>query len=42
LPENARSEAKAFGEALNQRREAEQAAASLLANALAGLAHLKN
>ncbi len=42
LPENARSEAKAFGEALNQRREAEQAATSLLANALAGLAHLKN
>jgi hypothetical protein len=42
LPENARSEAKAFGEALNQRREAEQAAASLVANALAGLAHLKN
>ena len=42
LPENARSEAKAFGEALNQRREAEQAAASLVANALAGLAHFKN
>jgi hypothetical protein len=42
LPDNARSEAKAFGEALNQRREAEQAAASLVANALAGLAHLKN
>ncbi len=42
LPDNARAEAKAFGEALNQRREAEQAATSLLANALAGLAHLKN
>jgi hypothetical protein len=42
LPDNARSEAKAFGEALNQRREAEQAATSLLANALAGLGHLKN
>jgi hypothetical protein len=42
LPDNARSEAKAFGEALNQRREAEQAATSLVANALAGLAHLKN
>ena len=42
LPENARAEAKAFGEALNQRRDAEQAATALLANALAGLAHLKN
>jgi hypothetical protein len=42
LPDNARSEAKAFGEALNQRRDAEQAATSLVANALAGLAHLKN
>ncbi len=42
LPDNARSEAKAFGESLNQRREAEQAATSLLANALAGLLHLKN
>lgn len=42
LPENARSEAKAFGEALNQRRDAELAATALLANALAGLAHLKN
>jgi hypothetical protein len=42
LPDNARSEARAFGEALNQRRDAEQAATSLVANALAGLAHLKN
>ncbi len=42
LPDNARSEAKAFGEALNRRREAQQAATSLLANALAGLVHVKN
>ena len=42
LPDNARSEANAFGETLNQRRAAEQAARSLLANALAGLLHLKN
>lgn len=42
LPASARAEAKAFGDALDQRREAEQAATSLLANALAGLTHLKN
>ncbi len=42
LPDSARNEAKAFGEALNQRLAAEQAAASLLANALAGLARVKN
>ncbi len=42
LPDNARSEAKAFGETLGQRREAEQAATAIVANALAGLAHLKN
>jgi len=42
LPDNARSEAKSFGETLNQRREAEEAARALLANALAGVTHLKN
>ncbi|MGA8171626.1 MAG: hypothetical protein WB816_12465 [Methylocystis sp.] len=41
LPDNARVVAKAYGDELEQRREAEQAAASLLANALASLGHPK-
>jgi hypothetical protein len=42
LPEKARVEVKGFVELLDQRREAEQAAAELLNAALAGLGHNKN
>ncbi len=42
LPENAKSEAKSFGEDLERRREAEQAATSLLESAVAGLGHVRN
>lgn len=42
LPDNAKAEAKAFGEALNRRRDAEKAAASLLSGAIAALGRAKN
>ena len=42
LPEKARAEAESFGETLSRRREADQAAASLITAALAGLGHNKN
>ncbi len=42
LPEKARAEAQSFGETLNQRREADRAAASLITAALAGFGHNKN
>ena len=42
LPENAQAEAKDFGEALKQRREAERAASALLTGAIAGLGHARN
>jgi chaperonin cofactor prefoldin len=42
LPDNAKEEAKSFGEALIHRRDAEKAAASLLTGAIAALGHAKN
>ena len=42
LPETAKAEAKVFGENLERRREAEQATASLLEGAIAGLGHVRN
>jgi hypothetical protein len=42
LPDNAKAEAKAFGETLNRRRDAEKAAASLLSGAIAALGRAKN
>lgn len=42
LPDNAKEEAKGFGEALIHRRDAEKAAASLLTGAIAALGHAKN
>lgn len=42
MPENAQAEAKDFGEALMERREAERAASTLLTAAIAGLGHPRN
>jgi hypothetical protein len=42
LPEKERAETQDFAEALNKRRDAEEAVASLVAGAVAGLGHNKN
>ncbi len=42
LPEKARTEAQSFADALNRRREAEDALTSLVAAAVEGLGHVKN
>jgi len=42
LPDAAKTQAKDFGDSLSRRQAAEQAAATLLANAIAGLGHAKN